>query len=316
MNNLYITYVFLLFFLFSCKGQKENEQENISKISIKPGIQKEKADENSIINFLDKKYQKNGFSIPDDINGNLYPSYNYYDKSIGSFSVNYIGKNDTTQYFWSVNNKKGFFSKYSSPEDGSIDSKNIEKLINEKDYYIFAVFLRSQYIKSDNQNEDFEIKDDAINSFYLYDNNKWIELGKIASNNIPKKDFQYYIKLIQEHYYKENKIPEKYQGNFSTSVDTEETMTGMANITYNFTIAENKILLEKNTYHEIINCEGIYYSFEENGILNIYYAGEDMDCISITPKFSIKVEKGKYYIKGVGGEGTINTWIEMELNKK
>lgn len=241
----HIIFLLMLISLEDCKGQKENEQENISKISKKPGIQKEKADENSIINFLDKKYKKNGFSIPDDINGNLYPSYNYYDKSIGSFSVNYIGKNDITQYFWSVNNKKGFFSKYSSPEDGSIDSKNIEKLINEKDYYIFAVFLPSKYIKSNNQNEDFEIKEDAINSFYLYDNNKWIELGKIESNNIPKKDFQYYIKLIQEHYYKENKIAEKYQGNFSISVDTEETMTGMASITYNFTIAKNKILLKK-----------------------------------------------------------------------
>lgn len=40
-----------------------------------------------------------------------------------------------------------------------------------------------------------------------------------------------------------------------------------------------------------------------------------MDCISITPKFSIKAEKGKYYIKGIGGEGTINTWIEMEPTK-
>ncbi|WP_449400456.1 hypothetical protein [Chryseobacterium wanjuense] len=87
----------------------------------------------------------------------------------------------------------------------------------------------------------------------------------------------------------------------------------MANITYNFTISENKILLDKNTYHEPINCEGTYYSFEENEILNVYYLGEDIDCISISPKFYIKISNGKFYIKGIGGEGTSNDWIEMEV---
>ncbi|WP_449400457.1 hypothetical protein [Chryseobacterium wanjuense] len=116
MNRLNIAYIFIFFFLLSCKGQKENEQINIHKISIKGQIKNNNnnnnnnnKDKKSPINFLDKKYQKNGFSIPDDINGNLYPSYSYFDKSIGSFSVNYIGKNERIQYFWNVENEKGFF---------------------------------------------------------------------------------------------------------------------------------------------------------------------------------------------------------------
>lgn len=87
--------------------------------------------------------------------------------------------------------------------------------------------------------------------------------------------------------------------------------TGMANISYRFNISNNRIALTEGSYHEPINCEGNYFFHEENGILNLYYADEDISCISIEPKFKIKFDQGKYYIKGIGGEATSNSWVEM-----
>lgn len=311
-KNIVLNYIFICLILGNCKGQNDYQPINASKTSKNEAQKKEFSEELGTINFLDPKYQKSGFSIPDNVNGNLYPLYSYYDKSLGSFSVNFIGENYDTQYFWNIDNKNGFFSKYSNPEKGAYDSKNIEKLISKQNYHMIAVFLPKQYIKTtDKQTDDFEIKTDAKTSIYLYENNIWTEIAKIETNKFPEKEFQYYIKLIQQHYYKNKKIPEKYQGQFSAYIETEMNTTGMANISYRFNISNNRIALTEGSYHEPINCEGNYFFHEENGILNLYYADEDISCISIEPKFKIKFDQGKYYIKGIGGEATSNSWVEM-----
>ena len=301
----------MLLVLSSCDGQKKDEIQIINK---KSTPQNNKREIELPINFLDKKFQQNGFSVPDDLNGDLYPSYNYSDNKIGVFSVNYIGKNNKIQYFWDVKNPSGYFSKFSSPEDKEAqNSKNIKNAFDEGDYYIIADLLPSKYITNlDKQSGDFDIKENAKTSIFLYDEDKWVKLGEFETKNIPERNFQHYIKLIQN--YKKNTIPKQFQGTFSTSIDTEETTTGMASISYYFNISESNINLTKNTYHEPINCEGAYIVIIKSNILELYYAGDDMNCISIEPKFSIKMENGKYFIKGVGGEGTINDW--NKLNKR
>ena len=309
MKNLIICLMLLV--LSSCNGQKKEEIKIVNK---KLTSQKTIKEIEIPINFLDKKYQQNGFSVPDDLNGDLYPSYNYSDKKIGIFSVNFVGKSDKIQYFWNVKNPSGYYSKFSSPEDKEAqNSKNIKNAFDEKDYYIIADLLPTKYITNlDEQSGDFDIKENAKTSIFLYDKDEWLKLGEFKTKNIPERSFQYYIKLIQN--YKKDTIPKQFQGSFSTSVDTEETTTGMASISYYFNVSDSFTNLKMNTYHEPINCEGDYIGNMKNNILELYYAGDNMNCISIEPKFRIKMENNKYFIKGVGGEGTINDW--NKLNKK
>ena len=86
----------------------------------------------------------------------------------------------------------------------------------------------------------------------------------------------------------------------------------MASITYVFNINKETITLTKNTYHETLNCEGKYVGNIQDNILNLFYVGDDMNCISIEPKFRIKFVKNNYYIKGIGDEGTFNQWLLMD----
>ncbi|MFP3733068.1 hypothetical protein SB690_20120, partial [Bacillus sp. SIMBA_006] len=59
-------------------------------------------------------------------------------------------------------------------------------------------------------------------------------------------------------------ISSKYNGNFEVSTETEVTTTGMASITYYFTINKNSAYLKTNTYHEPIRCNGKYLTKEKN----------------------------------------------------
>jgi len=300
-----IIFFVLLFIITICQGQT-NEQEN--NIAIKKVV----SEQSLKIDFLDKKYHKGGYYINDDINGNLYPSYSYYDKKIGSFSVNYVAKSLVEQNFWNINNKDGFFAKYRSPEDGSHDSKNILKHLNTDDYYVVVEYLPSKHIKFiGGAEEEFDVKPNAKTEFYVYENKQWINLGTVETKKIPEKEYQYYITLIQDRN-KNREVPILYQGNFSTFVNTESTSTGMASITYNFKINPQSIVLKENTYHEPIICEGFYNAIKEENILKLYYFGNDMNCVSIEPKFRIKYEKGNYYIKGIGSLSTVDNWIEMK----
>ena len=118
----FLTLLILILFFYGCKDQKE---ENISTINI---------DKYSSINFLDNKYQVNVFFIPDI--SNPYPTYTYSDKKMGIFSVDFIGKKDETQYFWNPNNSKGYFSKSTTCEN---DSKNSKVIKDKAQFYIKGV---------------------------------------------------------------------------------------------------------------------------------------------------------------------------------
>lgn len=306
MNNIIFFASLLTFAIY--KGQANNSA--IEKTNFEKNVQRQSLK----INFLDKKYQSNGYFISDDVNEDSYPSYSYYNERIGSFSVNYIAKNTVKQNFWNINNKSGFFSKYEKPEDGLNDSKNILKNLNLNDYYVIVEYLSPQYINIiDKINGEFDIKANAITQFYLYEEDKWTNIGMLNTKKIPEKEYQYYIKLIQSHG-KDKEIPVQYQGHFSIPVDTEITTSGIANITYNFIVSEQNVTLNQNTYHEPVRCDGTYSSIREGDVLKLYYSGNDMNCISVNPKFKIKCKKDACHIKGIGSLSTSNDWIR--INKK
>lgn len=195
LNNMkQILFCLLLILINDCKNSTKNEVGNTSEIT--EMIPKKEV--NKQINFLDIKYQKNGFSVPDDLDGDLYPSYSYFDKSIGVFSVNYIGKNSDIRYYWNINNPKGYFSnKNDFSENLANNSSAIKQVINSDDYYIFVNYIPAKYIKEDD--EEFNIINGAITSFYLYENSEWVKIDEIKTKNIPQRTFQYYIDIINSY---------------------------------------------------------------------------------------------------------------------
>ncbi|MDR6464966.1 hypothetical protein [Chryseobacterium sediminis] len=182
----FLTLLILIFFFYGCKGQKD---ENVSAINI---------DKYSSINFLDNKYQVNGFFIPDI--PNPYPTYTYSDKKRGIFSVDFIGKNDETQYFWSINNSKGYFLKSTNPENDSQNSKAIKNLIKENDYYVVASYLSNKFITyTGGEDGEFEPKPNAKTIFYLYEDRKWKQIGEIETLKIPEDILSFETNLIKKY---------------------------------------------------------------------------------------------------------------------
>jgi hypothetical protein len=107
----------------------------------------------------------------------------------------------------------------------------------------------------------------------------------------------------------------KFQGEFSTKVETEETTSGTASINYFFHIKNNTAALTTTTFHEPIICNGNYKIIENNNnILELYYSGNDENCKSKDAKFKIKEQNNKYFITGLGDEATYNEWIELKEN--
>ncbi|GEM_PF-5871904 len=122
------------------------------------------------------------------------------------------------------------------------------------------------------------------------------------------------VKDLEQNVKKEitTSINAKYIGTFSIDVETDETMTGMASIDYTFSITNEFIQLETNTYHEPIQCNGTYKAVEKNHILELYYIGNDEFCDTVNPMFFLREEGGELYAKGLGSEGTYNNWIELK----
>lgn len=109
-------------------------------------------------------------------------------------------------------------------------------------------------------------------------------------------------------------LDSKFQGEFSSTVETEETTSGTASITYHFNIKNNVAVLTTTTYHEPIRCNGNYKVIENNNILELYYSGNEESCKLKNPNFTIKNDNNTYFIKGLGGEATFNEWIKLSKN--
>lgn len=114
----------------------------------------------------------------------------------------------------------------------------------------------------------------------------------------------------QTSVYKET--PSKYLGEFSVSTETEATTTGMASISYYFTIKKTEAILETNTYHEPIRCNGKYKIVDKDSLIELHYSGKETNCSSDSPNFEIKNKGNQYFIKGVGNEAGSIEWVELK----
>ncbi|SHL82458.1 hypothetical protein [Flavobacterium chilense] len=269
------------------------------------------------VNFLDKKYQENGFVLPDTSKTvRTYPSYLSSD-DLGVFSVNYIGKTGSDQFFWEADYMFGFFSNENKAaiENPKVLDQKVKEVLKKhlNKYYIIAEYFPKEEMAEYNSPEDFKMKDNALIYFYLYDNNKWIFIKKIASNKIDKKGITLYNDLLLEYKLKDAKpIPKEFQGKFSVNVETEITSTGMANITYHFSILKDKVMLEMESFHEPVTCMGTYKALQHENVLDLFYVeNDDIRCKEINHAFSIKKENDKYYIKGAGSLATSEDWVEL-----
>ncbi|MDH5034371.1 hypothetical protein [Chryseobacterium cucumeris] len=304
MNKIFFIIIAIVT-LQSCNGQEKNKSQNSKTTEII-------VQNHNTINFLDAKFQATGFFIPDI--SNPYPTYTYSDKKIGVFSVDFIGKTDENQYFWNPNNSRGYFSKSANLENDAQNSKAIKNLIKENDYYVVASYLPVKFITyTGGEDGEFEPKQNAKTTFYLYEKNKWKQIGEIETLKIPEDLLAFETNLIQKEVFKNLKNNSStYDGTHSISVETEATTTGMASISYKFDIKKNNVILSLNTYKESNLCEGKYIGIEKDNQLEIYYSGDQLNCVSIDPKFLIKKDKTQFYIKGIGGEATNNEWIMMQ----
>lgn len=132
-----------------------------------------------------------------------------------------------------------------------------------------------------------------------------------SCKNISKKE----ANTIENKIENSSKIPSKYYGNFYAGVETEATTTGMASISYYFTISKKGVYLETSTYHEPIRCNGKYQGKMNKNILELFYVGAEQNCGNDYSNFKIKNEGERLYINGLGGEGTLNVWFELKKIK-
>ena len=320
MQKKIILYALFFVVINSCNSQ--NNKSQLPKLTSKEGLivnKKAYKYDTAPLNFLDRKYLKNGFYLPDA--SPSYPTLSFFDKRLGGFSVYYIGKTPYEQYLWNTTNSNGFFEQFTNIQEAIADRKLINKKVEdvlksrEQEYYILASFLPLEAIAKyyNDGSGDFDIKEDAYIYFYLYKNSKWVLIKKTKAKSINKEGISLYNSIILEYLLKRTSpIKPEYQGYYSVSVETEATTTGMASIAYYFTITKDKINLETNTSHEPITCNGEYKAIEKDNILELYYIGNDETCKSLEPLFKIKKENNQYYILGVGGEATNGTWQLLE----
>ncbi|NRS89882.1 hypothetical protein HNQ02_002816 [Flavobacterium sp. 7E] len=309
--------ILITLFFINCKLNTNDEKNNIAEEKDSKNNLEKKINnyETPPVNFLEEKYQKNGFVLPD--NSPSYPSYNSSDKNF-IFSVNYIGKTQLEQYYWDIENTSGFFAQFEKINIATGNFKMISQKVKDvlktksNNYYVISSFLPNESILKYDSG-DFELKEDAITFFYLYENNKWVFIKKIKTKKINEVGVSFYNNLILDYKLKKtNFISKEFQGEYSVFVETEFTTNGMANINYNFTVLKDKVLLQTKTYHEPISCNGEYKAIESDTVLDLYYVeNKESFCKKINSSFSIKKEDEKYFIKGVGGEGTFNDWIEI-----
>lgn len=314
----------LLVVFLSCKPDTKNDfnrtKNNDQEIS-KNQISKNDGDDfkSAPVDFLEKKYKGNGYNLPDY--SPTFPTYSFSDKKLGIFSVNYIGKSELIQGYWNVSNSKGFFAQFEDINQTLSNSKLINDKVNQilkdkiNDYFIIASFLPNESISKyfNDGSGDFELKKDAYTYFYIYENNKWVFIKKLLTNKIDKEGILLYNDLLLNDKVKfTTQITEKFSGNFEVGIESELTNDGTGHTTYYFTITKNGIVLKSQAFMGNFLCEGNYKGVEKDNVLEIYYNEKDDRCRQSKPNYYIKKEGEKYFIKGVGGEESINEWIKLD----
>lgn len=198
MMHKIIIYLFpLLVLIISCNGQ---EKKDNSLHERRQNIKKDTLSET--INFLDLKYQKEGYSIPDNLTDNLNPSYSFFDINVGGFTVDYIGKTKKERDFWDIKNSSDYFNN-DLPEDKVKKSNRIRDILKTRkdNYYIIANYLDKKYIQNfDVISGEFDITENAERKIYLYSkNNKWEILKSIKSKDIPEDYLKFCLDLLKSN---------------------------------------------------------------------------------------------------------------------
>lgn len=191
-----IIYLFPLL-IISCNGQ---EKKDSSLNERRQNIKKDTLSES--INFLDLKYQKEGYSISDNLTGNLNPSYSFFDINIGGFTVDYIGKTKIERDFWNVKDSSGYFNN-DFPENEAKNSNRIRNILKTRkdNYYIIANYLDKKYIQNfDVISGEFDITENAERKIYLYlGNKKWELLKNLKSKDIPEDYLKFCLDLLKSN---------------------------------------------------------------------------------------------------------------------
>lgn len=255
--------------------------------------------------------------LPNNINliyqfGYFFTGYDQKKIKIGS-SINYELivplKNDSLKF----------------PNRDSIQNLISKKYVNknfEQAYFQYKKYL--QYILNNSNKYGGEKSSDVIYARKNINNpiQKYSSLEELLTNfllekiiiNIDNKE-KFIYNEIEEDKNPNLSISNKWYGNYKKNVETEATTTGMASITYDFSINKDGVNVKTNTYHEPIRCNGIYTAEEKEGKLNLYYAGEDETCKSDYPYFIMKIENKKIYAQGLGSINTEGEWLELEKQK-
>lgn len=207
--------IFLL--LVGCKSDMESKTSNkaVEKHEKKQDSSKKETTEDLNIeypvppvDFLDEKYKKNGLTLPDGVSGDpTYPVFTFFDKNLGGFNVNYIGKSSLIQNFWDVSNRDGFFGQFEDIDQAMYNTKQINDKVREvlknkpNDYYIVADFLPKEAISKyyNDGSGEFDLKDNAYTYFYIYENNNWIFIKKILTKKIDKQGIELYNDVLLNH---------------------------------------------------------------------------------------------------------------------
>lgn len=202
-----------MFLINGCKSETKEDFGNTDKKNQKSSKNETAKDLNieypvPPVDFLDEKYKKNGLTLPDGVSGGpTYPVFTFFDRNLGGFSVNYIGKSSLIQNFWDVSNRDGFFGQFENIDQAMYNTKQISDKVREvlknkpNDYYIVADFLPKEAISKyyNDGSGEFDLKDNAYTYFYIYENNNWIFIKKILTKNIDKQGIELYNDVLLNH---------------------------------------------------------------------------------------------------------------------
>lgn len=300
--------ILLSIFLIGCQNKKSEKEVKVLTNDLKI---KEIDYEKSIIQYLDRIPQNSLFYFTEE--SPSYPFTSYIDQEKGNFTTFFIGKSNVIESFWS-RNYGDFFEKIKGITDEEIISKKIKSELdkNKSNYYKIISFLPKESISQDSEeNDEYQIKENAYGYFYLNEDGKWKFLKKVKANEIEKTGTLFYKKMIISHRLKDiERISNSFLGKYRVSVEGDYTNHGREMYNYEINISENEISLHE-TGSEL--CSGRYRGKENRNALELFYAQDDDErCVDINASYTIKKEGGQFYIQGVGGEGTYNEWTPLK----
>lgn len=173
------------------------------------------------------------------------------------------------------------------------------------------------------QSWDYELQKTFVynedNNIEIFENTIAYKLNNINEEGVKtSKRHKYFLNENGNFinlYNKKTSKKSEYNGSFSINVETELTENGLGSINYLFRIDGETAILNTDTFHEPIRCNGLYKIKSNENFIELYYADvEKSKCSLDKPNYIIKKVNGQFFITGVGGEATINEWLILKKN--